>query len=166
MNLNDINVNITLSAEQKATIIAAVAEVDEALTWLISVSPRSRKRMLKLGPKSEAFVQEARNVVRDYGDLLPTGLSMADLDRDMEVREILLPIQQKLEVLLQRVKDTQMVAGSDLMKAATLVYRSLQSHGYTAGLGPVTASLGRRFKQQGGSAAAEAPTGAAPTPES
>jgi hypothetical protein len=165
MELNDINVNITLTAEQAAEVTAAMSAVDDALTWLISVSPTARKRMLKLGPKSEAFVQEAVNVARDYAELLPSGLSAADLERDIAIRQVLLPVQQKLEVLLQKVKDTSMVAGSDLMQASSLVYRSLQSHGHTAGLGTVTASLGRRFVRQGGTTEPEAPTEPQPTPE-
>lgn len=168
MNLNDVNVNLTLSAEQKAEVTAAAAALDDALTWLIAVAPTSRKRMLKLGPKSEAFVQEAVSVARDYDELIPHGLSIADMDRDMEIRQLLLPVQQKLESLLQRVKDTSMVAGSDLMKASTLVYRSLQSHGHTAGLGAVTASLGRRFEKLSKSIEPEVPVApaATPTPES
>jgi hypothetical protein len=138
--------------------------VDDALTWLISISPTARKRLMKLGPKSEAFVQEAMNVARDYGELLPAGLSTVDLERDLAVRQLLLPVQQKLEVLLQKVKDTSMVAGSDLMQASTLVYRSLQSHGHTAGLGTVTTSLGRRFIRQGGTTEPEPPAEPDPTP--
>ena len=165
MNLNDINVNITLTAEQQAEVTAAVAAVDDALTWLISVSPTTRKRLLKLGPKSEAFVQEAMSVARDHGNLLPAGLNTADLERDLAIRQLLLPVQQKLETLLQKVKDTSMVAGSDLMQASALVYRSLQSHGHTAGLGTVTASLGRRFIRQGGTPEPEPTPEPAPTPE-
>ncbi len=164
MNLNDIHVNVTLSTEQKAELATAIVSIDDALDWLISVSPPSRKRMLKLGPKSEAFVQEAVSVARDYGELLPAGLLLADLERDLVIRQVLLPIQQKLEVLLQRVKDTSTVAGSDLMQASALVYRSLQSHGHTAGLGTVMASLGRRFEKAGGPAEPEVPVVPAPTP--
>lgn len=148
MNLNDINVDVTLSAEQKTEITTAASALDDALIWLISLAPVNRKRMLRLGPKSQAFVQEAVSVARDYTGLLPMGMRIEDLDRDVEIRDVLLPIQQKLESLLQRVKDTRAVAGSDLMKTATLVYRNLQSHGHTVGLDAVTASLGRRWEKQ------------------
>ncbi|MGV3532234.1 MAG: hypothetical protein ACO1QR_07675 [Chthoniobacteraceae bacterium] len=80
--------------------------------------------------------------------MLPLGLGLEQLDRDMDLRETLLPLQQRLSQMLRLLTDTYALAGSDLMHASMIVYRALKSHGTAVELNDVTASLGRRFAGQ------------------
>ena len=54
------------------------------------------RRLFQMGDKSESFVRQAHQVVRDHGDVLPLGLSLEQMDRDMDLRETLLPLHQRL----------------------------------------------------------------------
>lgn len=145
MTIHANKVDVTLTAEQSTTVTAAIAGLYTALPFLVSMTTADRRRLPKLGDKSESFVRQAHQIVRDHGSVLPTGLSLAAMDRDAAIRDLLLPVHQQLSQILSLVDDTIMAAGCDLMKASFIVYRSLQSHGEEAGLRGVRDELGRRF---------------------
>lgn len=147
MALYTNRIDTTLSAEQLAAVRAAVAALNDALPFLVSISAAERRRIMKLGPKSEGFVRQTHELAREHPEILPNGLVVADLDRDQALREALLPTQQDLVVLLQKVNDTMMLAGADLMQASLIIYRGLRSYGDAAGYGDIREELGRRFEQ-------------------
>ena len=149
MPINKNSLDVTLTSEVKATITANMDALGESLAFLTAVLPNEGRRLYRMGDKSESFVRQAHQVVRDHGDVLPLGLSLEQMDRDMDLRETLLPLQQRLSQMLRLVTDTYALAGSDLMQASMIVYRCLKSHGSGVGLNDVTASLGRRFAGQG-----------------
>ena len=166
MTIHKNNLDITLTNEVKATITSNMDALGESLDFLSAVLPNDGCRLYRMGDKSESFVRQAHQVVRDHGNVLPLGLSLEQMDRDMDLRETLLPLQQRLSQMLRLVTDTYALAGSDLMHASMIVYRSLKSHGAAVGLNDVTASLGRRFAGQGRQTPTEPEEqgGAAPAP--
>ena len=145
MTIHKNNLDVTLTTEQSAAVTASIASLYTAMPFLVSMSAADRRRLPKLGDKSESFVRQAHQIVRDHGSVLPTGLDLAAMDRDATIRDLLLPVHQQLSQILSLVDDTIMAAGCDLMKASLIVYRALQSHGEEAGLRLVRDELGRRF---------------------
>ena len=145
MTIHKNNLDVTLTTEQTAAVTASIASLYTAMPFLVSMSTADRRRLPKLGDKSESFLRQAHQIVRDHGDVLPTGLSLEAMDRDAAIRDLLLPVHQQLSQILSLVDDTIMAAGCDLMKASLIVYRALQSHGEEAGLRLVRDELGRRF---------------------
>ncbi len=145
MSIQTNKLDVTLTGEQNTAITTAVAGLYTALPFLVSMSTADRRRLPKLGDKSEAFVRQAHQIVRDHGDVLPTGLNLGAMDRDAAIRDALLPVHQQLTQVLSMVDDTIMAAGCDLMKASHIVYRALQSHGEEAGLRILRDELSRRF---------------------
>jgi len=145
MSIHKNNLDVTLTTEQSAGVTAAVASLYTAMPFLVSLTSTERRRLPKLGDKSEAFVRQAHQIVRDYVDVLPAGIDLEQMDRDAAIRDLLLPVHQQLTQILTMVNDTITVAGSDLMKASHIVYRALKSHGEEAGLRLIRDELGRRF---------------------
>lgn len=148
MALYTNRIDLTLSTEQLITVRMAVAELNTALSFLASMSTAERRHIAKMGPKSESFVRQAHELAREHPEILPNGLNVADLDRNQALRDALLATQQDLALLLQKVNDTMMLAGADLMQASLIIYRGLRSYGDAAGYGTIRAELGRRFEQQ------------------
>ncbi len=147
MSLYTNRIDVVLTAEQIASVRAAVATLNTALPFLVSMSAAERRLLMKLGPKSEAFVRQTHELAREHPEILPIGLSVAELDRDQILRDELLPTKQDLELLLRRINDTMLLAGADLMQGTLIVYRGLRSYGDAAGYGTIRAELGRRFAQ-------------------
>ncbi len=145
MTIHANKLDVIVTAEQATGITTAMASLYTAMPFLVSLTTADRRRLPKLGDKSEGFVRQAHQIVRDYVDVLPMGLSLPAMDRDATIRDLLLPVHQQLSQVLSMVNDTITLAGSDLMEASHIVYRALQSHGEEAGLRVVRDELGRRF---------------------
>jgi hypothetical protein len=161
MALYTDRIDVTLTAEQIAAVRTAVATLNDALPFLVSMSTAERNRLMKMGPKSESFVRQTHQLATEHPEILPNGLVLADLDRDLALRDALLPTQQDLMLLLQKVNDTMMLAGADLMQGSLIIYRGLRSFGDAAGYGAIREELGRRFEQT----PLQEPTEPAPVPE-
>lgn len=151
-------IDVTLTTEQAVTVESAVAALEAALAFTVGVGSTDRKHLYKLGAGSEAFARQAHEIARENVEILPNGLVVGDLDRDAALRDLLLPVQQRLSTLLTKVRDTRMLAGVDLMQGAMVVYRALRAHGDRAGLRVLQRELGQRFDRPG-RVPSTAPTG-------
>ncbi|MGV3533078.1 MAG: hypothetical protein ACO1QR_11970 [Chthoniobacteraceae bacterium] len=139
------NVDITLTTEQAAGITTGLDTLQDAMSFLVGVSPEDRKALFKLGPKSEAFVNTAMVAAADHADLLPPGI-LENMQRDENIRGVLLPVLTRLRQLTALAEGTYMLAGADLMKNGTTVYHVLRMTGYQEGLDPLLTELGARFR--------------------
>ena len=97
--------NVTLTSEQKATIIAAVEALESAIPFRLSLDNTERRRLLKLGSKSEGFVRQALEAARNHPEFVPAAISMEDLDRDEAAREVLLTLVQRVGALHTQLVD-------------------------------------------------------------
>ncbi len=147
MKLNTNRINISQTAEQAAAITTAVNTLETALSAMEGATPKERRDLVKLGPKSREFAELALTVARDNPALLPAGLDLPGLERDAALYIQLQATRVRLEGLLTRVSDTGMFAGSDWMYGALVIYRSLRAHGEGSGLDTVIQDLARRFRK-------------------
>ena len=69
--------NVTLTAEQKATILSAVEALEDAIPFRLSLDNTERRRLLKLGSKSEGFVRQALEAARNHPEFIPASISRA-----------------------------------------------------------------------------------------
>lgn len=141
-------VNIILSAEQTIGLTTAVADLEAVMPPLISISGKESRKLFKLEDRSEAFVLKTLDALRQYPELIPSTVDLADLDRDQALRETLRPIRARLLHLAELVDGTYKLAGADLMEGCSLVYRTLQIHGKGAGIEGLLADMGQRFARR------------------
>ncbi len=123
MPVNSSQIDITLTAEQVAAIIAAMDTLELAVPFLVSLTADDRQRLFKLGSRSEGFVAEALSAALQHPEYVPSAVAMDQFQRDIALRQTLLPIVQRARVLYTKLNDTWMLAGADAMQAATAIYR-------------------------------------------
>ena len=140
-------INITLTSEQKAAIIAAVEGLETVLPFRVSLDKIERRRLFKLGSKSEGFVRGALEAARNHTQFIPPSIALTDLDRDEELREMLLTCVQRVGALYTQLVDTHTLVGSDLMAGAVQIYRALQANGQGAGIDNTIQTLKQRFER-------------------
>ena len=149
-------VSATLSAEDQAALLAALATIREKLPFLINLRPEDRRRLLKMGDGSRAFVEAALRGAQANPRVFPPSFDLAEFANDWALREALLPVAVQVEQLAEMLDDTTMALGSDLMTAATSAYGYLQQD-KSAGTDILRAALAARFKKGGAPAAAAKP---------
>src|SRR5918993_388655 len=127
MSVNNSQIDVTLTTEQVAAIVAAMDTLELALPFLVSLTVDDRQRLFKLGTRSEGFVAEALSAALQHPGYLPSALAIVELQRDIALRQALLPIVQRARLLYTKLNDTWMLAGADAMQAATAIYRVLRA---------------------------------------
>ena len=142
-------VSTHLSNEQWAAVDAALDQLDAALQpLLVALAPDQRRRVVRMGDGSEAFVRKALDVVTQNVGLMPRNFDLEEMRRDVDSHDALNTRFVRLTRLMEKVRDTDTALGSDAMIAALQGYQFLKSAGTGEGVDALKALLGERFTGQ------------------
>lgn len=119
--------DITFSETDMADINAALATLNEKLApHLISLSSEDRMVLPKLGDKTRAFVDKAREYAQQYPELVPKFVDMTDFDTDLAATDSLSGILRRIQPLTRNLEDSHLLSGSEAYQAALIYYRSVK----------------------------------------
>ncbi len=119
--------NTPLPPVTAADVIKKLDDVRDLLAaFIITLTPKQRQEIPKMGDKSLAFVTKTAELTVPNAALVPAYVDADGLRLDASTAAQLGPIIQRLEGLLYDVESTQMVAGSEGYTAALLVYGAFQ----------------------------------------
>jgi len=140
-----------------------LAQMDGALTTLrllfgrmVTLQAEDRRELSKLGPKSQAFCDQALAVALANPQIIPASIDLAEAQADKRALDQLRPRLLVLRQLLERADDTEMALGSDLMSVARDCYHLLEVAGKDAALRAARRELSARYRRR--SAPVEAAT--------
>lgn len=138
------------NTEQWAAVDAALDQFIAALELiLVTLGLGQRKRIVRMGDGSEAFVRKTIDVAADNPSLMPAGFDLAELRRDMDTHDALHARYVRLTHLMERIRDTDAALGSDAMAAALQAYQFLKVAGKDEGVESLRQMLGERFEGNG-----------------
>jgi len=142
-------ISIQLAAADLTAIDGALKTLEDRLTALIDLSPEQRRKAVKMGGKSEAFARTAVEVLSNNPNVLPVNFSLPEVRRDLVAFDALRPRLARPEKIYERMSDSQLALGSDLMSAALDGYAFLKRAGKGEGLDMARKSLSVRFSRNG-----------------
>ena len=140
--------SLTLTPDDVADIESAIITMEQRLTHLVGLTPEERRELTKMGDKSEAFCRAAVTTLGNHSDVLPRGFSLDDYRADLAALDTLRPLRNRLQRLFDRMLDTEMALGSDLMIASLEGYAHLKVAGCGDGLDTLKEVLGARFNRK------------------
>jgi len=140
-------ITATLSPDEVAEILESLEAIRQKLSFLVGLSPIERRRIAKMGHKSQTFVVKALDAATQYTDLMPACLDIEEARRDLALFEALHPVLQSINQLKELVEDTQTIAGSEAYAAARVAYSSIKTVGRSRGLDEVVSDLARQFQR-------------------
>ena len=135
------------SAADLTAVDAALKTLEEKLAGLIDLSIEQRSTLMKMGDKSEAFCRKAVEVLGNNPGVLPANFSLAELRRDLAGFDTLRPRLVRFEKLYEKMRDSQLALGSDLMTASLEGYAFLKVAGRGEGLDTARQALSARFSR-------------------
>ncbi|KGM57789.1 hypothetical protein N799_01085 [Lysobacter arseniciresistens ZS79] len=112
---------------------------------LVALDSHTRRRITKMGDKSEAFVRQTLMVLEQNPDIVPAALRLEEAQADLRAVDALRPLLARLRRLVERVSDSEMALGSDAMNTALEGYALLKVTGRNKGLEGLSAALSVRF---------------------
>lgn len=142
-------ISLSLPQAKLTAIDSALSALETALAELVALEADARKRLPKMGGKSEAFCRQTLSVVAQNPQIVNPSLGLAGAQSDLAALDALRPRRQRIQKLVERMQDTETLLGSDVMATALEAYGLLKVSGKSQGLASLRASLGTRFKGQG-----------------
>ena len=146
--MNQNLISISFDDSDVATLDNAIGALESTLTNLIDLRSDQRRTLTKMGDKSEAFCRQALNVLAQNPQVVPTGLDLAEAQRDLVALDVLRSRTARLRQLVGRLEDTELALGSDVMTAALDGYALLKVLGKGSGLEALRNEVGLRFAKR------------------
>ena len=140
-------ISLDISDAQVATALDAMTALEGALTGLISLDNEERRRLTKMGQKSEVFCRQALGVLAQNPQIVPPSLGLADAQADLLALDRLRPVLDRLQRLAERGADTEIALGSDAMNVALEGYGLLKVSGGNQGLDGARKELSARWSK-------------------
>jgi len=144
-NLTDLS----LSEAQLASVDNALFDLETQLSGLIAMNTSQRRKLTRMGDKSEAFCRQALSVLAQNPQVVPPSLNLAGAQADLLTLDQLRPRLHRLQRLAERAADTETALGSDIMRCALDGYALLKVSGRNQGLEGLLKELGVRFAKSG-----------------
>lgn len=134
--------------ERLNALDSLLSGLEGQLTDLIGLSPDERRELTKMGNKSEAFCRQAVTVLSENAQVLPRNFDVDAYRADLAALDALRPRLSRIQRLYERMVDSEMALGSDLMVASLEGYALLKVAGRGEGLDALRQSLGARFDRR------------------
>ncbi|HVL07847.1 MAG TPA: hypothetical protein VM512_01605 [Burkholderiaceae bacterium] len=149
-------ITLTLDPDRIERIDASLSALEADLDALIALTVAERRELFKMGSKSHAFCTAALDVAQQHAGLMPRDFDIQEFLRDHQALDVLRPRALRLAHLSQRMADTELALGSDLMAASLEVYGVTKVAGKDKGVDEARRELASRFSRR---SAATAGTG-------
>ncbi|MEH2368326.1 hypothetical protein [Nostoc sp.] len=152
------NIAATLSPQDIQEIKAALQTVQRKMPFLITLSTEERRKLVKMGDKSLAFVNNSITAAQSNREILPATFDVEELVQDYQLAAALTELLTSMQQLTEQVDDTLMAVGSEAMTSSLTVYDYVKTASKkTPGLKTVAEQLGERFKAIGRGKSAKTP---------
>ena len=138
-------ISLELTDAQLTAAGDALTALETVLDDLIALDADEARSLVKMGPKSEAFVRQTLSVLGQNPQIVPPSLELANAQADQVALDRLRPILIRLARLAERGHDTETALGSDMMDVALQGYALLKVAGRQQGLDGLRQELGSRF---------------------
>jgi hypothetical protein len=158
-NLSNNRLNITATAAQITAVKTALQAVTTNLPFLIGLTTEERIALPAINVSNKAFTEDAINAAVNNASLIPSYVSVPNMQNDMtlftQLDEIIILVKQ----LLEKLEDTQLLAGSEAYVGGLSTYKLIASAADAGvpGADAIYNQLKQRFAEQGG-------TGTTPNP--
>ncbi len=116
------NVSGVVTPTNKTNFEEAVAAAAAELPFLKSATKKERMELVKMGLKNTGFVNAVYTGIGAHLGILPSDFNMAAFTEDIKLKQELPYLKQLLVGLVEKMDDTDLLLGNDLMVAALYVY--------------------------------------------
>ncbi len=127
METNENLVSIQIPAKEQEAILKQVQELQNKLKpYLITLTPESRRRGLKMNDKSLPFVEKATEYAKSHADFTPPFMQVSELEIDLKAVSDLTKVYREVDQLCCNLNDTIMQSGSEAFAEALAYYQGVK----------------------------------------
>lgn len=152
-NLTNNRLNITATPAQITAVKTALATATTNLPFLIGLTVEERIALPAIDVNNKIFTEDAITAGVNNAAMLPAYLSVTNMQSDLTLFTQLEEVIALVKQLLEKLEDTQLLAGSESYSSALALYKLFGSAAESGvpGADAIVAQLRQRFANQGGS---------------
>lgn len=149
-NLVDVN----LTTETKDSVLQAISATKATMPFLIKLSDDDRRSLQMVDDGRKPFVEKSIDIASRNPSLDPGSGLLEVAPNDVNLYSFLSTVENELKQLLEMVRDTKQVAGSEAYDVARFVYMKAKMNVKMGipGSQAIVDELSKLFKQNGTSA--------------
>ena len=148
-----MSLSIRFTEEDLAAIDAALAQLEQRFSRLIALDAKERRRLYKMGNKTEKFCREALTVLDKNRQLASPAMDLNGALTALRTIDELRPRTKQILRLAERMRDTELALGAEVATTARQGYNALGEYGAQHGLTGMRQALAVRFKKRPAQAA-------------
>jgi hypothetical protein len=161
-NLTNNRLSVVMTATQVQAVKDALQTILTNMPFLIGLTSEERMTLPKISVSNKVFTEDALNVVSNNTGLLPGYFSASGFQQDLELYRQLDELTTMAKGIVERMDDTQLLAGSEAYVSALTAYKlfGAAADAGIPGADTLYDQLKERFSQYGNPApkAPEQPT--------
>lgn len=150
-NITNNRISVTATPAQLTGVKTALQTLNANLPFLIGLKTEERSSLLGIDVSNKAFVEDAINAAVNNPDILPKYVVVKDIQNDVSLFEQLDELVPLFKQFLEKLMDTQLLAGSEAYMSALMLYRLYISAAEAGipGADAIVSQLKPRFAAQG-----------------
>ena len=126
-NITDNRLSLTISPADLTTVNTAGQTIATTLSFLIALTEEERERLFGVNVNNKVFIEEAFEEAQNNGTILPGYIQVAELEKDLTLFNQLGDLLSYLRNLLQKMEDTQRLAGHEAYALSLAIYQLYKS---------------------------------------
>ena len=115
-----------ITPTDKTDLEGFAADATSKMPFLQTASTEERSNIVKMGTKNTGFVADIFAGVHAFSDEMPSSFDMAGFEKDMALKGQLPYVKQLFVSLVEKIDDTDLLLGNDLMNHALKGYALLK----------------------------------------
>ena len=143
-----MSIALRFTEEDLAAIDAALAQLEQRFARLIALDTKDRRRLYKMGNKTEKFCRETLNVLDKNRQLAPPAMDLNGALGALRTIDALRPRSKQILRLAERMRDTELALGAEVATTARQGYNAMGEYGDRHGLTGMRQTLAVRFKKR------------------
>ena len=143
-----MSIALRFTEEDLAAIDAALAQLEQRFARLIALDTKDRRRLYKMGNKTEKFCREALTVLDKNRQLASPAMDLNGALSALRTIDELRPRAKQILRLAERMRDTELALGAEVATTARQGYNALGEYGAQPGLTGMRQALAVRFKKR------------------
>jgi hypothetical protein len=120
-------ISTCISNKEIKEILDAIRFVDKKLPELITVSDLEQSALYKTKYDTVAFVLENLKIATKHPEIVPENVDVEEIRKDVELIKSIDKILKPLKVLIRKLEDSQLVAGSEAYLPSIAIYNAYKA---------------------------------------
>ncbi|MES2575930.1 MAG: hypothetical protein V4572_13385 [Bacteroidota bacterium] len=145
-NITNNRLNTIATPAQISAVKTAIQNINTNLPFLIGLTTEERITLPSIDVGNKIFTEDAITAGFNNSSLLPSYISLPNVQNDLALFTQLDEILFSLKQLVEKIEDTQLLAGSEAYSTALIIYKLF---GSAANVGiPGTDTIVNQLKQR------------------